>query len=74
MLAAFNPTYRKHLEKVTTRSQAARDYGVALSTVQNWIDKGYVAAEKVGATWLISIPSLVALRGPLTVETDYKLS
>lgn len=62
-LTALNPTYWYDLERVTTRSQAARAYGVHVTTVQMWIDQGYIVGEKVGGVWIISLPSLIAFRG-----------
>ena len=63
MLAALNETYWKPLQQVTTRSQAAREYGVTIPTVQYWIDRGYIVATQVGTIWIISVPSLRAFRG-----------
>lgn len=73
VLPALNPTYWRDIRRVTTRSQAARDYGVHVTTVQMWIDQGYVVGEKIGGVWIISTPSLIAYRGSpsKTRKTEY---
>jgi hypothetical protein len=53
----------KHLNYVTTASEAARMYNRDIKTVLYAIDTGNIAALKVGGTWLVSVASLMDFWG-----------
>ena len=41
------------MEGYMTTQEAAAKWGVSLKTVQQWIRRGKIAAEKTGRDWLI---------------------
>lgn len=52
-----------HLNQVVSVQEAAYAWCRAPETIKYSIDRGYLTAQRIGYTWIIAVPSLVAHYG-----------